>query len=72
MKNLRTNPYWMPPKTWLSKMSPLEHAIAEQRKCADYRGPDIAGAWRGLNDWLMEEVLIRLEMDKDDKYRHRD
>lgn len=44
-------------------MSPLEHAIAEQRKCADYRGPDIAGAWRGLNDWLMEEVLIRLEMD---------
>ena len=41
----------------------IDRYIAEQRKCAEYRGPDMAGAWHGLCDWLMEEVLIRLEMD---------
>jgi hypothetical protein len=42
----------------------LARCLAEQAECRAYLdsdGPDKAGAWRGLCDWLMEETLIRLE-----------
>jgi hypothetical protein len=42
----------------------IERCISEQssaRAYLDSDGPDKAGAWQGLCDWLMEETLIRLE-----------
>lgn len=45
-------------------LTQLERCIDEQRKCKEYLdgdGPDKAGAWRGLCDWLMEEAVIRTE-----------
>ena len=40
----------------------LARCLREQRACRRYLragGPDAAGAWMGLTDWAMEEVLIR-------------
>lgn len=42
----------------------LETCIRNQAECAAYRGPDMAGAWAGLCDWVMEECLIRQQMAK--------
>ena len=42
----------------------LAQCIEEQRKCTDYLkgdGPDKAGALRGLEDWIMAEVLLRIK-----------
>lgn len=39
----------------------LETCLRNQAECAAYRGPDMAGAWAGLCDWLMEECLIECE-----------
>lgn len=44
----------------------LARCLREQRECADYLagdGTDKAGAMSGLMDWIMEEVLIRLEQN---------
>jgi len=41
-------------------MTPLAQCLAEQREARDNRGPDMAGAWKGLCDWTAEEVIIRL------------
>jgi hypothetical protein len=43
---------------------PLARCLAEQadsRAYLDSDGPDRDGAWRGMEDWVMEECLIRLE-----------
>ena len=42
-------------------MPSIEHAISMQAECAAYTGPDAAGAWAGLCDWLMEECLMEQE-----------
>ena len=46
-------------------MNDIERCIREQRSCADYRGPDIQGAWAGLMDWILEEVYI-LDIERTD------
>ena len=41
-----------------------ERILAEQASCRGYLdgdGPDKAGAWAGLCDWLMEEALTHPE-----------
>ena len=46
--------------------SEIERCLAEQssaRAYLDSDGPDKSGAWAGLCDWLMEECLIRAEME---------
>lgn len=43
----------------------LDRCLREQAECAAYLrsgGPDKAGAWAGVCDWLLAEVLIRREM----------
>jgi hypothetical protein len=45
----------------------LARCLAEQAKCLDYLagdGPDKIGAQKGLDDWIAEEVFIRLEMNR--------
>lgn len=45
----------------------LDRCLREQRECLDYiaaNGHD-HGAWLGFNDWLAEEILIRLECAED-------
>ena len=46
-------------------MSPdLQRCYTEQLECAEYLQsgkPDACGAMRGLEDWIAEECLIRLE-----------
>lgn len=37
----------------------IDRCVAEQRRCADQI--NAPGAWQGVNDWLAEEVLLRLE-----------
>ena len=40
----------------------LQNCLREQAECAAYiqsGGPDHSGAWQGLSDWIMEEILIR-------------
>ena len=43
-------------------MTDLERCRHEQARCRDYilhqEGSDTDGAWRGLQDWLMEELLL--------------
>lgn len=42
----------------------LERCLREQRECRDYilqGGPDTRGAWQGLEDWVAEEIEIRLQ-----------
>lgn len=42
----------------------LARCLIEQRRCRRYLrsgGPDAAGAWMGLTDWAMEEVILRQE-----------
>lgn len=36
----------------------LSICLRNQAECAAYRGLDMAGAWAGLCDWVMEECLI--------------
>jgi hypothetical protein len=58
-------------------MPSIEHAIAMQAECAAYTGPDAAGAWAGLCDWLMEECLMEQEKrmsilwKKESEFRYR-
>ena len=42
----------------------LETCLRNQAECAAYRGPDMAGAWAGLCDWLGEECLILLDASR--------
>lgn len=40
----------------------IKYAISQQAECKAYLdgdGPDKAGAWEGLCDWVMEECLLR-------------
>jgi hypothetical protein len=42
----------------------LARILSEQKGCAAYLlsgRPDKAGAWAGLADWVMEEVIIKSE-----------
>ncbi len=54
-------------------MTPMERILEEQRTCRDYiiegKGPDTDGAWRGLEDWVAEECLLRNESSDDGKYK---
>jgi hypothetical protein len=47
----------------------LDRCYAEQLRCADYllnvRGDDCRGALQGLGDWVAEEVMIRIEEEKE-------
>ena len=45
----------------------LARCLAEQAECLAYLagdGPDKTGAQKGLDDWIAEEVFIRLEMKR--------
>lgn len=46
----------------------LGRILAEQRECRDYivenKGPDTEGAWRGMGDWLKEEILMGQEQEQ--------
>ena len=45
----------------------LARCLREQAECRAYlsgEGPDKAGAQKGLDDWIAEEILIRLEMKR--------
>jgi hypothetical protein len=45
--------------------SPIDHARAQQRICADYiisGGPDQRGAILGLFDWFAEEFILSQEV----------
>jgi hypothetical protein len=45
-------------------MTDLARCLAEEAECAAYLrgdGPDKAGAWMGLCDWMAEEAMIRME-----------
>jgi hypothetical protein len=46
------------------RLTGIDRCIAEQtyaRAYLDSDGPDKAGAWAGLCDWLCEECFLRLE-----------
>ncbi len=51
-------------------MEDLERILREQRECRDYivqcRGSDTDGAWRGLEDWLLEELWLEFP----EKFEH--
>ncbi len=51
-------------------MQEIERILHEQRICRDYivdgKGPDTYGAWRGIEDWVLEELVLEFP----EKFEH--
>ena len=41
----------------------LDWCEAQYAAQREYDGPDVQGIWKGYSDTLMEEILIRLEVE---------